>query len=522
MAVELIKDLLKIDQTIGKDQIEKLVESEILVPEENPINKILNVYGSVKITDTLILKDKISVDGLLSYKILYNSNDENNSLQKVEHYTEFNDEISIEGINEKMIDDIKCNIEQLEYNLVDENKISLNAYLQISGKVQSQNKIDIVRDIVGTKGLQILKDNIKYNTVVGNNVNTTTVKDVFELQDGLPDVDDILRVYSKAYIKESKVVEGKVIVAGLVDVSILYYSDTDDVKINHVTREMPFTQFIEIPKALKDMKSYLKVEVDDADVETGEDLNGDIRVLSISSKLKLSTKVYEQREKEITIDTYSTENIVNVKREIVNISENVGMATSRELVNGSVKVVDDNDIIKNVYNVNLKPIIDDYRIIDGKVIIEGLVVGNMLYLDEDSNEIRDSKIEMPYKSYVDIEGIKDGMECEAEITLDSVKYNKSSSREVSLESIVKTDVIVNRIKKINIVTEVEELDEIVDKSNRPSLTVYMVQKEDTLWDIAKRYNTTTDELIKTNNILSPENLMPGEKIIIEKNIELDF
>ncbi len=40
----------------------------------------------------------------------------------------------------------------------------------------------------------------------------------------------------------------------------------------------------------------------------------------------------------------------------------------------------------------------------------------------------------------------------------------------------------------------------------------MVQRDDILWDIAKRYNTTVDEIIESNNIISPpSNLMPGEK-----------
>lgn len=37
----------------------------------------------------------------------------------------------------------------------------------------------------------------------------------------------------------------------------------------------------------------------------------------------------------------------------------------------------------------------------------------------------------------------------------------------------------------------------------------MVQKEDKLWDIAKRYNSTMEEIILANDISSPSTLMPG-------------
>ena len=49
-----------------------------------------------------------------------------------------------------------------------------------------------------------------------------------------------------------------------------------------------------------------------------------------------------------------------------------------------------------------------------------------------------------------------------------------------------------------------------------------MQKGDSLWDIARRYNTTVEEIVLSNNIVSPDHLMPGEKIIIEKIVDNSF
>ncbi len=48
----------------------------------------------------------------------------------------------------------------------------------------------------------------------------------------------------------------------------------------------------------------------------------------------------------------------------------------------------------------------------------------------------------------------------------------------------------------------------------------MVQREDLLWDIAKRYNTTREEILASNGFTSDYELKLGDKIIIEKNLEL--
>ena len=44
--------------------------------------------------------------------------------------------------------------------------------------------------------------------------------------------------------------------------------------------------------------------------------------------------------------------------------------------------------------------------------------------------------------------------------------------------------------------------------------VYTVQKGDTLYSIAKKYNTTMDSLIEINELEGPESLIEGKKIII--------
>lgn len=523
MSVELIKDLLKIDQTVGKDQIQALVEGEISLPEIKPsINKVLKVDGDVEVTGTKLSQDKIIVSGVVNFKVLYNANDEKQSIHSLEASTNFREEVEMSNINEGMIADIKAKVEHIDYSLVDESTISVKTVLDIDGKVQTNNNIDIVRDIKGAEGLQILKERIQYNDIVGTNSSSTLVKEAFELDDDAPDVVDVLRVDAKTFEKETKVVDDKVIVAGVVECSIMYFGDDEENKINYLSHEIPFTHFVEVPNALKDMNCNLKLVASNINYDIREDINGNMRILDLEAMVKIDAKVYEQREKEVTVDTYSTKKKFNIKKQEVMITENIGEKVSKETVKGMVDVAVDNEGAKSIYNINAKTVISDYRILEGKVIVEGLLDVDILYLSEASGEIKDSKQEIPFKTYVDAEGITDDMEIEVENVIENLSYEKANNREVEIEALIRNIVSINRIKKINIVTEAEELEDVVDKKSRPSITIYIVQKDDTLWDIAKRYNTTIDEIIKTNDILAPENIMPGEKIIIEKNVSLEI
>lgn len=522
MSVELIRDLLKIDQVIGKDQIEALVEGEIRVPENKPsINKILTIDGDTEVTEVRISQDKVTVNGLVKFKVLYSADDEKQPIHSIEASTDFREEIEIQGAVEEMIADIKSNIEHIDFRLLNESSISVKTVLEIEGKVQSDNNIDIVKEVTGAQGLQVLKEKIKYNDIVGINKSSTIIKEAFELEEDMPDILDILRVDVKSYEKEIKVVDGKVIVAGMVEASIMYFGDDEENQINYINHDIPFTHFVEVPGAVKDMKCNLKLCAEDSYYDIKEDINGSIRIIDLESIVKINAKVYEQKEKEVTVDTYSTNKKFNVVKQEVDITENIDHAEIKETVKGTIEVGED-DFIRNIYNLNAKPVITDYRMVEGKVIIEGLLYVNSLYLSGSTEEIKNVSEEVPYKFYVDIENIDKGIELDIDNALENLNYNKKDSRAIEIEADVKTLVSINRIKRFNIVTEAEELEEDIDRKTRSSITIYVVQKDDTLWDIAKRYNTTIEEIIETNEIVSPDNIMPGEKIIIEKNIEFQL
>ena len=45
-----------------------------------------------------------------------------------------------------------------------------------------------------------------------------------------------------------------------------------------------------------------------------------------------------------------------------------------------------------------------------------------------------------------------------------------------------------------------------------SYIIYFVQPGDTLWNIAKRYKTTVDDIVAASGITNPDKLRVGQKI----------
>lgn len=513
--MELIKDVLRIEEIRGIEETQALVETEVyLNPSKPNIEKILWTEGLVDILTTKVIRDRLVVSGVVKFKLVYKSEEEDNNIYTMDANVDFKEEIQIEGITEEMSAIVKSNIEYIEEEILDERKLSLRALVTIEGKVEEVNTINIIKGIEEKQNLQTLKETIKYKEIYGRETSYAIVKETFELGENKPPIEEVLKIKINAYEQESTVVEDRIIISGLVNASIVYYGDGE---IAIIEEEMPFNHFLEVPGALAESQSEIYIEVVEGGYEVLEDIEGELKILDLEVKLRISGFDYEQNEKDLIVDAYSTKEKVKINKEEIKLVENIKDIVHKEEIHRDLSQYR----ISELYDLSGHPTIIDSRFGDDEIIVEGILVLKGIYLEEGTNEINTFKEEIPYKYYLPMEERKSDAFININVELESIKTNLTYEN-LNIEAIIKHKIKVNRNRKINVINSIEETGELIDRKNRPSITIYIVQKDDTLWDIAKRYNTTIEEILLANENINPNNIMPGEKIIIEKNIDVSF
>ena len=93
-----------------------------------------------------------------------------------------------------------------------------------------------------------------------------------------------------------------------------------------------------------------------------------------------------------------------------------------------------------------------------------------------------------------------------------------SDREVEVRCALNTNTVVRNKECVDIITDAVVtplLPEVIDKI--PSITIYVVKKGDTLWKLAKKFNTTVNNIATINNIENPDLIYHNQKLIIVKN-----
>ncbi|MSU00594.1 DUF3794 and LysM peptidoglycan-binding domain-containing protein [Tissierella pigra] len=515
MSIELIKDILRIEELRGKEDTQALVETEIyLNPSRPDLESILWTDGVVEILSTKVIRDRLVVSGVVKFKVVYKSGEEEKRIHTVDSNADFREEIEIEGITEDMSATIKTNIEYIEHELLDERKVSLKALVSLEGKVEEVNNIEIIKDIEEKENLQTLKETIKYKEIQGRETAYAFVKEAFELMEDKPAIEEILKLSIQAYEEEATVAEDRIIISGMVNARVVYYGEG---QIATIEEEMPFNHFLEIPGALSDSKGEILIEVVEGGYEVLENDEGELKVLDLEAKIRVSGLAYSENEKKLIVDAYSTREKINIEKEEVNLVENIKNIIHKENI---VKDLSSYRI-REIYDLTAYPSVIDSRFVDEEFIIEGILMVQGIYLDDTTEDINTLREEVPYKYYLSLEEKNPDLVSEVSLDLETIRANISKDMFV-IEASVKHNIKINRMRSLSLIKSLEETGEIIDKKNRPSITIYIVQRNDKLWNIAKRYNTTIEEILQANDNINPNNIMAGEKIIIEKTVDISF
>ena len=75
-----------------------------------------------------------------------------------------------------------------------------------------------------------------------------------------------------------------------------------------------------------------------------------------------------------------------------------------------------------------------------------------------------------------------------------------------------------RNNNTNLISCVEEDGEREEQDY--SIVIYIVKKGDTLWNIAKEFGSTVDDIVKANAIENPDVIQIGEKLYIPKFVKV--
>ena len=195
---------------------------------------------------------------------------------------DFSENLNIPNCQEGMEAISNIKIKSIEAKVINGRKIGIKATLEVNLKIYSNEEVEIINEIQNEEDVQILKEDLKLNSLVGTGTTKIYAKDNIQI-DSMDNLAEILQAQVCLVDKDIKISYNKVLTKAEAEIKIMYL--TEDNRINVVTYKIPVVGFIDIA---------------DVSEENICDVNYEIKNIIIKPNSQDEHSIYVEIEIEVT------------------------------------------------------------------------------------------------------------------------------------------------------------------------------------------------------------------------------
>jgi len=520
MSFDLVKETITTRQDFASEITQILLEDDVIVPDQKAdIAAILQADTEVLITNVETMPDRIVFSGKIDVSILYLTKDSGAPVGSIKATVDFDDFLNIDGVNSDMDVDLAAELANVDYKILNDRKISIKVVMDVSANASANFDYDIVSHINDIPANQLMQKKLNLRKIVSSKKDRFIVKDEVSISGSKPNIREILQCSVSIADKEIKISGGRVLISGSLLVSTLYIGDSDESLIEFTEHSVPFNGAIETRGATEDMFGDVTLSVGDKYIQVQPNDDGEDRKLDVEVSISVRIKIYDEEQIDVLEDAYCINKTLLLECNEVKYPRLVCRNKNQTTVKETIALESDAPDILQMFRVRGKCTLDDVRIVDDKILVEGVIVGDMIFIAKDDKKpVCANGFGIPFSQTLEAKGVRPGMKIDIESTIEHTSFSLLSDREIETRFTIGLNAQVIHNETSKMVCDVELADTPrADLDKLPSMTVYVVQQGDTLWKIAKKYNTNIDEIIMLNEIETPDKTFPGQKLLILKN-----
>lgn len=509
---------VNLSRRLSEHNSQTLVESDIILPgNKRDIKNILQIDGNVYVSDKLVQKGNIKLSGRLCLNVLYVPEGEGSSVCSFfpQIDFEYSIEAGAEGENNIFA---SFDIQHIEYNLINGRNISLKAVIGVSAGIYELCENDIATNVISDECVEAKKVKKDVTNTVCFAEDEFVIRETLELPAGKAPIDEVLKIDVKVFEKNAQTISNKIVAKGNVNVCTLYCAHGGET-IQFMEHEFDFTEVLEAPGVGDNMKVLISYYPKTVNYLLKEDNDGDNTSVEIEAVICASIRALKDMELVTIEDLFAPGYNTEIAKKDVVLEKISEICVSSVTCKDIADIPDDIPKIFEVYNVIGKSTLTNARVNGNRIEIEGVIDYCILYLtDSLSNPLYSFKKQTEFSQSLDCSGLcgDEGIVIDVLETL--ISYNLISNNQVDLRFNISIRVSQETPVLCSMVTD-SNFSERNNGAEMPSLTVCFPGEEETLWDIARKYNVTRESICKMNGLSEDCRIKKGNQIIIPRFVK---
>lgn len=507
MTIETTRDNLSINRVVEQKKDSFIIEGDAIIPDIKPdILNTISTSGMVCIYKKEIQEGKVKIDGTLNAYIMYLADGENSSVRGLNTNVDFSKIFDIQKAKKDMRLEICFNLKQIECKVLNGRKVNIKAVVEVEIKILSNENVEIVRGIEELKDIQTLQNSINVNTLIGEGMTKIYAKDTLTIDNG-DNLAEIMKVNTRIINKNIKISYNKVLIKSDLEVKLLYL--TDDNRINTIERTIPVIGFIDVKDVNDNNQCDVKYEIKNILIKPN---NVEDHSIYIEAEIEAYCQAYENKEINVIQDIYSPTTNLSFEQKRVNVMQKKDYA--QDVCNIREKQMITEIGNNKIYDVEVNPTILKQNILKDRIIYEGELNLTIIFSSNITGGVDTKIVSIPFDFNMEFVGVNSNSKINT--TIDIGMQNFVIMPDESID--IKIDLIFSaeseRNSEINIIENIQKDEEKFE--NPYSMVVYFVKPGDTLWNVAKKFKSTIEDVTRVNGIEQTNSLNIGQQLYIPR------
>lgn len=471
---------------------EQAIDADITLPEYyQDIVRILKCSIYPVINSVAVAGEHVTADGVAYLKIVYAGECQNVYCYEMSY--PFSKSIDINGLGDDCKVLTTTRVESCNCRAVTSRRIDIHAAVKVCFRVVRLKEVDTVKDING-KGVQLQKKESNMLSTVNVCEKAFLVEEAVDLPDNQPGVLRVLRCEANPLVSDVKVISNKLMLKGESLVNILYIPEDGTPEILHARFAVPFNEILEVPGIEENHICDVNLLANSVDAEVQSKGGGEGRTLALTLRMTANVNANEIKPMTMSTDSYSTDYEVNIEKSKVDSVRYFEQVEENYICKG---VVDLSDVTpENILDVSVVSMNHSSNLEDQKVVLKGNLMLAVLYSTGDGNVgYREKGMNIYYEKQCPEKAKKVLFDPSLSVVAVNHKY-ADNNMDVKVELLLKGSLFL--LQEENVITDINVLEDTKREKEPGGLIIYYADKNERLWDIARKYNISS-EMLKTEN-----------------------
>ncbi len=496
-----------------------VAEEDYNLPEYKPdIVSVLKCRGTVEVGDAAPEEGAWTIQGKVFFEIMYQG--ESGKIDVLTGSMPFQERAVTENAGRKDDVFLKAEVEDMGVVVINSRKLSLRSICSLQMISIGREEAELPVAPAAGEDEQVLLEERTVLKLMEQRKDRVRFRQELTLPKEKPNIQNV--VWKEIHLEQINIRQSGdgLEISGMLSVFVLYRTGGEQ---NYVWYEtsVPVSEHIacDLPKA--NGFYQLKPMGTQALLEAREDLDGEMRILHGECNMEVRISVWQEEEMELLKDAYSLSKELQIhchEEELwqMAMKNEMSLPLEEELHLPAGKEA---TYLCNTEAV-LKSVATKWK--DDRIIVSGEWEIEVLYVTEEEDApFACGRITTPFQGEMEAGRIRPGDYIDADASMYRLQCALGDSGRLLLRGEIMVALMAFHRETILLPDDVTEKEPDMDAlQEQPGMIGYVVQEDDRLWDIAKKFHTTKQELMETNG-LEQEGLRKGQKILVMKHIPMN-